>query len=184
MASKPSVTLVRARTMIHPGAFNPVRIHSKRSPGARHVRLSLQPGASLFDGLAGPLARMGIRSASTTILGGYFASLEYCVAPPDPTRQAVVAYSAPISAGRTYMVFGNATLGKSAEGEPLVHCHAAIQAEHGPTKGGHILAQKAIVGAEPIPVLVTSLDGFELRVGFDPETNICLIQPFAESSDD
>ena len=184
MASQPSTRPTRARTMIHPGAFNPIRIQSKRSASARHIRLLLQPGVSLFDGLVRPLARLGVKSASTTILGGYFETLEYCVAPPDPTNEAVVAYSAPISAGRAYMVFGNATLGKNMSGGPLVHCHAAIMTEDGRTKGGHILTQSAIVGPEPIPVLVTSLDGFELRVAFDPETNIPLIQPAEESFDE
>jgi predicted DNA-binding protein with PD1-like motif len=184
VASEPSTKLTRARTMIHPGAFNPVRIQSRRAPSARHIRLLLQPGASLFDGLVKPLARMGVKSASTTILGGYFQTLQYCVAPPDPTKEAVIAYSAPIAAGRAYMVFGNATIGKNANGSPVVHCHAAILTEEGRTKGGHILAQSAIVGPDPIPVLVTSLDGFELRVAFDPETNISLIQPLEEVSDE
>jgi predicted DNA-binding protein with PD1-like motif len=169
--------LPRPRTMVHPGAFNPVRIHSKRAPSARHVRLALMPGQSLYDALIRPLAKLGIRNASTTILGGYFDDLEYCVAPPDPSGQAVVGYSTPIRAGRTFMVFGNATIGKNAKGKPIVHCHACFRIGDGATKGGHVLADSAIVGPDPIPVLVTSLDGFELRVTFDPETNIPLLQP-------
>ena len=183
MKSEHSTRPARGRTLIHPGAFNPVRIQSKRSTSARHVRLLLMPGVSLFDGLVAPLSKLGITSASTTILGGYFESIAYCVAPPDPANEAVIAYSEPIAAGPSYMVFGNATLGKTMRGEPLVHCHAAIRTEAGRTKGGHILAQLAIVGPAPIPVLVTSLEGFELRVVFDPETNIPLIQPLEETSD-
>ena len=182
VAEEPRAPAWRARTMVHPGTFNPVRIQSRRSNKARHLRLLLQPGTSLFQGLVEPLTRAGVKSASTTILGGYFESLSYCVAPPDPTHEAVVAYSAPIAAGPTYMVFGNATVGKDAGGSPLVHCHAVLQGAQGPTKGGHILPQQAIVGRQPIAVLVTCLDGFELRVAFDPETNICLIQPLEESS--
>nr|WP_244424736.1 DNA-binding protein [Methylobacterium nodulans] len=117
-----------------------------------------------------------------TILGGYFESLQYCVAPPDPTGQAVIAYGAPIQAGRTYMVFGNATLGKSLKGNPLVHCHAAIRTETGEVKGGHILTDLCIVSTYPIPVLVTSLDGFELRQAYDPETNIPLLQPYKDDT--
>lgn len=184
MAIEPTSKLVRSRTMIHPGAFNPVRINSKCAPGARHIRLLLEPGVSLFDGLVKPLAALDVKNASTTILGGFFESLEYCVAPPDPTKKAVIAYSAPIPAGRSYMVFGNATLGKDASGGPLVHCHAAIRTEVGTTKGGHILTRTAIVGAQPISVLVTSLDGFELRVVLDQETNISLIQPLEVSSNE
>lgn len=173
--------LPRTRTLIHPGPFNPVRIQSLRSSGARHVRLLLPPGRSLFDGLVEPLAAMGITSASTTILGGYFDEMQYCVAPPDPSRQAVIAYGQPILAGRAYMVFGNATLGRSIKGAPLVHCHAAIRTETGAVKGGHILTEACIVGPNPIAVLVTSLDEFDLQQAFDPETNIALLQPRRET---
>ena len=75
--------LPRPRTLIHPGRFNPIRIQSLRSAKGRHVRLALLPGVSLFDGLVKPLAEIGITCASTTILGGYFEGLQYCVAPPD-----------------------------------------------------------------------------------------------------
>jgi len=70
------------------------------------------------------------------------------------------------------------------QGQPIVHCHAAIRTADGVMKGGHIMTQSCIVGPEPISVLVTSLDGFELRVTFDPETNIPLIQPHEENHDD
>ena len=43
----------------------------------------------------------------------------------------VVAYTAPISAGAAYLIFGNATLGKTDAGAPLVHCHAAFCDETG-----------------------------------------------------
>jgi predicted DNA-binding protein with PD1-like motif len=168
--------LPRPRTLIHPGRFNPVRISSLRSASARHFRLALQPGLSLYDALVLPLAEAGVENASTTILGGFFAQMSYCVAPPDPSAQAVIAYTAPIDIGAAFMVFGNATIGKSLTGQPLVHCHAAIQTADA-TKGGHILTDRCIIGSEPIPVLVTSLDDFELRQAFDPETNIPLLQP-------
>jgi predicted DNA-binding protein with PD1-like motif len=174
----------RPRTLIHPGRFNPVRIHSLQSAAGRHVRLALRPGESLFDGLVQQLAALGIKNASTTILGGYFEALQYCVAPPDPSRQAVIRYGAPIPAGRTYMIFGNATLGKSMTGEPLVHCHAAIRTESGEVRGGHILTESCMVGRYPIPVLVTSLDSIELRQAYDPETNIPLLQPYQAGDDE
>jgi len=181
---KPSAQIHRPRMLIHPGPFNPIRIQSRHAAGGRHIRLALTPGLSLFDAIVKPLAAIGIKNASTTILGGYFDSLEYCVARPDSTQQAVIAYSQPIHAGRVYMIFGNATIGKNQHGEPIVHCHAAIRAEDGSVKGGHIITHTCVVGNRPIPVLVTSLDGFELRVTFDPETNIPLLQPHEESIDE
>jgi predicted DNA-binding protein with PD1-like motif len=167
----------RSRTLIHPGPTNPTRIQSRHSGHARHFRLRLAPGESLFDSLVLPLRALGVESASTTILGGIFERLKYCTAPPDPSMRAVVAYTSPIDSGRTCLIFGNATIGKGSNGDPLVHCHAAIQTESGDVKGGHILPKEAIVGAHPISVLVTALEGFELRVAFDHETNIPLIQP-------
>ena len=172
----------RPQTLIHPGRFNPVRIQSARSSKGRHVRMALLPGMSLFDGLVKPLAEIGITCASTTILGGYFEDVQYCGTPPDQQGQAVVAYSKPIPAGRTYMIFGNATIEKSMDGSPLAHCHAAIRTESGEVKGGHILNETCIVSRDPVPVLVTSLDEFELRQAYDPETNIPLLQPYKETT--
>ncbi len=181
---KPSPQIHRPRMLIHPGPFNPVRIQSRRSTGGRHIRLNLIPGLSLFDAIVKPLAEIGVKSASTTILGGYFDDLDYCVAPPDPSRQAIIAYTNPIHAGHAYMIFGNATVGKNQNGDPIVHCHAAIRTECGSIKGGHIITQTCVVGPKPISVLVTSLDGFELRVTYDPETNIPLLLPREEISDE
>ena len=174
----------RARTLIHPGPVNPVRIQSLRAARGRHVRLALPPGTSLLDGLVGPLAAVGITNASTTILGGFVEELRYCVPAPDPSGSAVAGYSEPILAGRAYLIFGNATLGKSMTGEPLVHCHAAFRTGSGQVKGGHVLPEFCIIGCDPIPVLVTSLDGFELRQAHDPETNVPLLQPYQETAGD
>ncbi len=169
----------RARTMIHPGRFHPVRIQSEHSDIARHFRIVLQPGKSLYDAIVQPLIQVGVTSASTTILGGLFASLEYCVAPPDPRNEAVIRYSAPIVAGESYLIFGNATLGRSSSDKPMVHCHAAVRREDGVVRGGHIIPGKTIVGDDPISVLVTSFDDFDLRQIYDPETNTPLFQPVA-----
>jgi predicted DNA-binding protein with PD1-like motif len=167
----------RARTLTHPGPVNPVRIQSRQTARARHFRFQLSPGESLFSGLVTPLTALGIECASTTILGGVFDRLQYCTAPPDPNHEAIIAYTAPVESGRTWMVFGNATIAKGRDLQPLVHCHATIRTQAGVLRGGHVIARTAVVGAAPISVLVTALEGFELRVEFDPETNIQLIQP-------
>lgn len=170
-----------ARKIQHPGPVSPVRIQYLQARKGRHIRLTLRPGNSLYDALVKPLAQLGIESASTTILSCQFRSLKYCVAPPDPSKEVVAAYGPPIDAGESMMIFGNATIGKNTTGRPIVHCHAAVRTEAGHIKGGHILADQCIVGALGGTVLVTSLDDFELRVAFDPETNIQLLQPLLES---
>lgn len=168
---------IQPRFLRQPGPFNPVRITTESVPYGRHIRLSLKPGETLFDAIVKPLTELNVRAASTTILGGAFQDLYYCVAPPDPEGRTVIAYSEPIHAGSSFMVFGNATLGTSIEGKPLVHCHAAIRTENGAVMGGHIVTEQAIVGSKPISVLVTSLEGLELRQAYDEETGISLLQP-------
>ncbi len=168
---------IRPRTLIHPGPVDPVRVRSQQAPGAQHVRLRLQPGRTLFEALVEPLYAVGIQNASMTLLGGAFSHLQYCVGQPDPSGQTVACYAAPINSGKSYLIFGNATLGKSASGEPLVHCHATFRNETGQVRGGHLLPTHSNIGQEPISVLVTALEGFELRVVFDPETQISLLQP-------
>lgn len=165
------------RYLRQPGRFNPVRIKSVASPFGRHVRLLLKPGETLYNAVVKSLATLDIRDASMTILGGYFENIFYCVAIPDPEKRTVITYSKPIPAGQAYMVFGNATLGRSIEGNPLVHCHAVVRTERGDVMGGHIVTESAIIGAKPIPVLVTSLEGLELQQALDEETGIPLFQP-------
>ena len=167
-----------SRTLVHPGPFNPIRITSLQAQRARHFRMNLVAGLSLFDALIRPLQLVGVKNASTTIIGVQFERLSYCVAPPDPSRSAVIAYTKPICAGKAYMMFGNATIGNDGQSNPIVHCHAAIRTSAGSLKGGHIITHESIIGqCATGVVLVTTLDDFDLQVAFDPETNISLLQP-------
>ncbi len=175
--------LSRPRTLKHPGRPNPVRIQSENARRARHVRLLLEPGRSMFEAIVVALRDAEIENASLTILGGMFERLEYCVAPPDPNRRTVVAYSKPIAAGRSLLIFGNATLGESMEKKPLVHCHGVVRTENGDIRGGHIMSENCLVGARPISALVTSFRGVKLRQSFDRETNMALMQPAREQAD-
>jgi len=88
------------------------------------------------------------------------AALQYCVAPPDPRKQAIIAYGPPIDAGAAYLIFGNATLGVCLAGKPLVHCHAVIRDADGRMRGGHILTKSCVIGPVPVSVLVIRVSPF------------------------
>ena len=45
MSASATTRPARARTLVHPGRFDPVRIRSLCSATGRHVRLALAPGA-------------------------------------------------------------------------------------------------------------------------------------------
>jgi predicted DNA-binding protein with PD1-like motif len=173
--------LPRARTLVHPGPVGAIRIEHRHANLGRHFRLGLEPGRTLHDAIVEPLLRLGVRSASMTLLGGRLSTLRYCVAPPDPTGERVANYTRPIEVGAATLVFGNATLGWNGRGEPLVHCHATFVRDDGQVRGGHIVVDCSVAGA-PIPVLATSLDGIELRITHDDETHMPLMRPFAAAA--
>jgi predicted DNA-binding protein with PD1-like motif len=177
--SLPAQPLPRARTLVHPGPVGPIRIEHRHATLGRHFRLALQPGKTMQDAIIEPLLALGVGSASMTILGGRVEGLLYCVAPPDPTGARVANYTRPIEAGAATLIFGNATFGRSARGEPVVHCHATFACADGRVRGGHIVVDRSIVGAGSLPVLATSLDGIELRIALDAETRMPLMRPFA-----
>ena len=181
--SVPVQPLPRARTLVHPGPVGPIRIEHRHADRGRHVRLALQPGATIQDAIIGPLLALGMSSASMTILGGRLDKLLYCVAPPDPTGERVANYTRPIDAGAATMIFGNATFGRSARGEPVVHCHAAFACADGRVRGGHVVVDRSVVGAGSLAVLATSLDGIELRITQDEETHMPLMRPFAAATE-
>lgn len=175
-AERPSIE-TRRRTLIHPGRYNPVRIHLKHTSLSKHLRLTLQPHANFHDAIVNPLREMGIENAMITMFGGFFDRAYYCIAPPDPLKRAVIAYSDPVEADKSYMVAGNATLGKNIHGEPLIHCHAALLTSDNRMRGGHIIVDRCVIGPKPVFAHVVSLQGINVVQKWDAETNILLLQP-------
>ncbi len=183
-----------ARHLRQPGPPQALRIQSRQAPRARHLRLQLQPGCSLFAALVQPLAQQGVHFASVTLLAGWLDTTHYCVSVPDPAGRALLTHSAPIAAGRCCLVTANATLAQGVDGQPLVHCHAALyssagagaDAPHGvgTMRGGHLLTQHCTVGEGGIVALVTCFDGFVLRATFDEETRLPLVRPHGVSDGD
>jgi predicted DNA-binding protein with PD1-like motif len=178
-----ALPLPRPRTLVHPGPVGAIRIEHRHANRARHFRLGLEPGRALQDAIIEPLKALGVQAASMTILGGRLGRLLYCVAPPDPTGERVANYTRPIAAGAATLIFGNATLGRSTRGEPLVHCHATFVCEDGRVRGGHVVVDRSTVGDAAIVVLATTLDGIELRITQDEETHMPLMRPFAAASE-
>lgn len=169
------------RYLRHPGRFSSVRIQTLGSTYGRHVLLTLQPGEIFYKSIVDQLYNKEIYDASMTVLGGTFECLQYCVVIQDPGAESVISYGQPRNAGKSYLIFGNATLGRSLTGDPLVHCHAAVRTESGDVMGGHVLTDTAIVGSRPCSVLVTSLEGIELHQTLDEETAMPLFQPVEAS---
>ena len=169
--------LPRPRTLMHPGPSSAVRLDHRQAPGARHLRLALAPGLTLFDAIVGALASARVDSASLTLLQGDLEDLDFCVAPPDPSGRTVATYGPPATLQSARLLFGNATLGCAETGHPAVHCHAVFSSAQGHLLGGHVLTQRCRIVNAPVSALATSLDGFGLRIAYDPETRMSLMRP-------
>jgi predicted DNA-binding protein with PD1-like motif len=172
--------LPRLRTIVHPGPYGAVRIDHMQAARGRHFRLSLPQGRSLYDAIVEALASVDVHSASMTLLDGDLEELSFCLARPDATGRVVATYGAPTIVHSARFIFGNATLGKSPAGAPVIHCHAVFRMADGAVRGGHLLTEKAIVGASPVKVVATTLDGFDLRISYDEETKIPVLRPKAK----
>ena len=172
--------LPRPRTIVHPGTYGAVRIEHMQAARGRHFRLALPQGRSLYDSIVETLASVDVHNASMTLLDGDLEALSFCLARPDATGRVVAAYTAPEVVQYARFIFGNATLGKTPAGTPVVHCHGVFRTAVGDVRGGHVLTEKAIVGASPVKVVATALDGFDLRISLDEETRMPLLRPTTE----
>ncbi len=175
--SVPSTGPYRPRTMVHPGPMAPLRLEHVAARGQRQWRLTLTPGQVLLLALTGALAAQGVRAAAMALLGGELQTVAYCLPIPDPEGQVIATYGAPLVLHDAILLRASATLGQSADGAPVIHCHATFADAQGTLRGGHVLTDRTVVGRRPVTVLVTALDGMDLRLGFDPETRLHMLRP-------
>ena len=180
--SVPSSGPYRPRTMVHPGSMAPLRLEHAAARGQRQWRLTLAPGQVLLPALTGALASLGVQAAAMALFGGDLDSVAYCLPIPDPEGQLIATYGAPLVLRHAFLLRASATLGQSADGVPVVHCHASFSAAEGGLRGGHVLLDRTVVGRRPVTALVTALDGVDLRLGFDPETRLQMLRPLSQGA--
>ena len=175
--SVPSAGPYRRRTVVPPGPTAPLRLEHVAARGQRQWRLTLASGQVLLPALTGALAAQGVQAAAMALLGGELQTVAYCLPIPDPEGQVIATYGAPLVLHDATLLRASATLGQSADGAPVIHCHATFADAQGTVCGGHVLPDRTVVGRRPVTVLVTALDGMDLRLGFDPETRLHMLRP-------
>ena len=163
--------------MVHPGPVAPLRLEPVAARGQRQWRLTLAPGQVLLQALTDALAAQDVQSAALALLGGELQTVAYCLPIPDPEGQVIATYGPPLVLQTVALLRASATLGQTADGAPVVHCHATFADADGAVRGGHVLPDRTVVGRRPVTVLATALDGIDLRLGFDPETRLHMLRP-------
>ncbi|MEH6775851.1 MAG: DUF296 domain-containing protein, partial [Cereibacter changlensis] len=135
------------RRLRHPGAVHPDRIESFASPPIKKS-FTLQPGLTLCEAVAHPLAELGIRSGALLLSGMRLGPMQFVMPTWSKTPDHVAYYSdTHRPEGVIAIDFATATFGER-DGGPFLHCHALWRGPEGERCGGHILPFDSIV-AEP-----------------------------------
>jgi hypothetical protein len=146
------------------------------------LALWFAPGV-LFDVVVETLSRGGFNHAGLQFFDGDLAEAFYQVAGPDPAGEKLVAYGPPIRLpGGARIVMASATLGRSATGAPILHCHGVLRDRDGRLHGGHIPTDLCVIGDEGVPAWagVSKDAGFVQRR--DAETGLSLLAPCEEDA--
>lgn len=179
----PSMGVYRPRTLVHPGAMTSVRLAHVAAHSQRQWRLTLAPGQVLLTALTAALAELNVQAAALALLGGELETVAYCLPIPDPEGQVIATYGSPLVLHNVALLRASATLGQTADGAPVMHCHATFADDQGTLRGGHVLPDRTVIGRRPLTVLATALDGIHLRLSFDPETRLHMLLP-SDTQDD
>ncbi len=166
------------RELAQPGPKQYPRILVQQATPAGDLRITLQSGQDLLNGLRDAVIGRGVRAAGFTLLGGSLAKLHYFTGMPDPTGQRLATYGDPTPLeGPVTILSGNAILGQDPEGEPLMHCHAVMTDREGRVHGGHLPPGECVVGAGGVVAIATLHDATGFVVAEDVETNYSIFHP-------
>lgn len=165
------------RQLKQPGPVADNRIESVAAP-LETLDFMLQPGLSLNEAIARPLAAAGFTAAAVSFTDGALAPFEYVMPAPSPDPDHAAWYSAKFTPpGETVITTANVTFG-SRDGGPFIHCHAIWRTADGELAGGHILPMESVV-SRATPARAWGTKAATIVARPDPETNFTLFTPEA-----
>ncbi len=168
------------RRIRQPGPAAPERIAWAEGRG-QALAFTLEPGRTILDAIAQPLARAGYTSAALELTGGAFGPFTYVIPSLPPAPDHAAFYSDERHrVGLSRIEQGAITFGQR-DGVPFLHCHAFWTEADGTRCGGHVIPAESTV-AEPITARAWALDGIGLVAAPDAETNFTLFGPVPEPS--
>lgn len=170
-------TIGANRHLRHLGPVHPDRIESFASQPVA-TTFTLQPGLTLCEAVAGPLAELGIRSGALLLSGMKLGPMQFVMPTWSKTPDHVAYYSETYRPeGMVAIDFATATFGER-DGGPFLHCHALWRGPQGEPCGGHILPFDTIV-AEATEASVYGSRSVTMAAAPDAETNFTLFRPAA-----
>lgn len=140
--------------------------------------LTLKGEGDFLTHLQETLIANDIHFAGIKILGGMFGDLEYYTGIPDPAGIRIATYGPPTPVnGPLTCLSGNASLGRDANDEPIIHCHAVVADKNGRVIGGHINKGGCAIGPRGVRLQITTHPGVGFEVSHDLETTFDVFHP-------
>ena len=133
--------------------------------------LRLRPGTDLMEGIRAFCVKQGIRSGAITTLLGSLREMRYVYPVPVSGGKAGLRYCDPIvMEGPIELLSGAGTIGEmKADGEAVIHLHAAFTNPEGQVFGGHLLGGRVAITVE---IAIDAFDGVALTRALDEETDM------------
>lgn len=168
----------------HPGDTLFPRLMTVTSDVCREFMVDVPAGVNLFTHLQEVLSAAGAESGIIAFTGGVFDTIDYHTVtyfPPEPAAgKAAKVYGSSIrAAGPITLLAATLSFGLTADGAPLLHCHAAFVDSDGVTHGGHLSNQNCIVAAEGVQACVSVFGDIRFRARMDSETTFSVFHPEA-----
>jgi hypothetical protein len=166
------------RTFIHEGPSVSPRLLDLEAPHSRELRLVLPMGCNVAAGILDALEGQCYGSAVGRIVSGGAAHLSYHRMVQTDRSDRPYDYGLPVVLeGYITFISGAITVGRDAQGAPLLHCHAGFLDQDGVQHGGHLALDKLIVGDEPMVIRLCLFEHVAYQVRPDDETHFSLLYP-------
>lgn len=172
------------RTFIHGGVPQGPRLLDCEVPHSEELRIVLPLASNVAEGILKALEGRQYGSAVGRILCGGAAHLSYHRMVVTRDEQRPYDYGAPVVLdGYITFISGAITVGRDAQGAPLLHCHAGFIDRDGRQHGGHLVLNRLVVGSEELVIRLCLFDQVAYQVQPDAETHFNLLHPvFKEAS--
>lgn len=170
-----------ARTrFVHSGAPTLPRVVDCVLQQPRELRVTVPTGARLGEALRAALGHFDFGGGVGRICAGTARALRYHMMVSTADALRPYGYGDAVQVDEEVDLVGGAiTIGRTGEGDILLHCHAGFSDSAGGLHGGHVILDHTWVGSEPMVVRACLFadGGFVTRE--DQETHFNLLHPIA-----
>lgn len=177
------MTATPSRIYQHAGTPTLPRVVDCVLSGQHELRVTIPSGANLGESLRQALARYAYGGGVGRIVAGTARGLRYHMMVSTTDEKRPFGYGAPVDEAQEVDLIGGAiTVGRTADGAPLLHCHAGFSDPVGGLHGGHLILDHTWAGDEPVVVRLCLFahGGYVTRE--DTETYFNLLHPVVGES--